>query len=52
MTGVTPDVDDKHCPQCGSGDYWLSETEKECKACATTWVSAWSLAHNDTPPAD
>ena len=42
--------DDKNCPQCGSGDYWLYEVEKECKACAATWTSAWSLAHNDVPP--
>ena len=29
---------------------WLTEVEKECKACGTTWFSAWSLAHNDVPP--
>lgn len=53
MPDLGPDdqpVDDRTCPSCGSKDYWLYETEKECKACGTTWVSAWSLAHNDTPP--
>ena len=55
MSGELPDLpdpgasDDRTCPSCGSGDYWLTEVEKECKACGTTWFSAWSLAHNDDP---
>ena len=44
--------DDRTCPSCGGTDYWLTEVEKECKACGTTWISAWSLAHNDQPPHD
>ena len=54
MSEDLPDLglttDDKHCPACGSGDYWLSQVEKECKACGTTWMSAWSLALNDEKP--
>lgn len=49
MPDLGPAGDDKHCPECGSGDYWLYETEKECKACGATWLSAWSLVHNDDP---
>ena len=49
LPDLGPEPDDRHCPACGSDQYWLYEVEKECKACATTWVSAWSLAHNDTP---
>lgn len=52
MPDLGPAADDKHCPECGSGDYWLYEVEKECKACGTTWMSTWSLAHNDTPRDD
>jgi len=50
LPDLGPEADDRHCPACGSDQYWLYEVEKECKACATTWMSAWSLAHNDTPP--
>lgn len=50
MPDLGPAADDKTCPSCGGREYWLTEVEKECKACGTTWFSAWSLAHNDAPP--